>query len=436
MIKASKKKIYVIIFLIDLLLILLKFPSYSQSEAKAALTPHLDSLHAYPTKLSSKKPWEKVVDFPGMVIFLPFKIVFVGIEETVEYVDDSGLLPKIVEFAKVFDRPKGVVPKYSNRFGGGLSYYYKNLFNKGIKFDIGFQRGLKSKNRVRMRLRNLQLSRSKFSSNILVWYQFLSYESFFGIGNNSAFTDESNYAHQQTAVEFVVNSYHHEKTTVGFRIGFDYNSIARGRDKNTPSTTELFSEQLLPGLGEKNRIVKMKFELSHNGLNKPRRPSAGGYLSVGGGFYNSINSDIFKFWKMKADYRRYIHLFYGRTFVFRIAGETTRSVSDKKIPFYYLSELGEQETIRGFTRNRFRDRDMILGSLEYHYPIWRVLDAEFFIDAGQVSENIFKNLSKNKFHPGYGGSLSIWGSDKVIVRFTIGKSRDRMRYYLSINKDF
>ena len=108
----------------------------------------------------------------------------------------------------------------------------------------------------------------------------------------------------------------------------------------------------------------------------------------------------------------------------------------KKIPFYYLSELGEQETIHGFTRGRFRDKDLILGSIEYRYPIWRAIDAGFFIDVGQVSENIFENFSRNDFHTGFGCSLSFWGHNRTIAQLTMGKSREITRYYLSVNKNF
>ena len=120
----------------------------------------------------------------------------------------------------------------------------------------------------------------------------------------------------------------------------------------------------------------------------------------------------------------------------RIAGEIAEPFAGKRIPFYYLSELGEQETIRGFTRGRFRDNDVILSSLEYRYPIWRRFDAGLFVDFGQVSPNVFENISRKDFHTGFGGTLYFWLNERAVVRFIAGRSKERTRLYFSVNKNF
>ncbi len=78
---------------------------------------------------------------------------------------------------------------------------------------------------------------------------------------------------------------------------------------------------------------------------------------------------------------------------------------------------------------------MFLGSLEYNYPVWRdLLDAGLFIDAGQVSNNIFGKFSPDEFHYGYGGALKIWGKDNILAQVMVGRSKDMTKYYFSCNK--
>ena len=131
--------------------------------------------------------------------------------------------------------------------------------------------------------------------------------------------------------------------------------------------------------------------------------------------------------------RQHIHLFYNRSLALRLAGEITEPFSDREVPFYYLSELGRGETIRGFSRGRFRARDMVLGSLEYRYPIWAKADAILFVDVGQVAEDIFNDLSTDNFEVGYGGGVRIWGKEGLVTSFVIGKSSDGFRVYFGLN---
>ena len=118
----------------------------------------------------------------------------------------------------------------------------------------------------------------------------------------------------------------------------------------------------------------------------------------------------------------------------RIAGEFTEPVSSRDIPFYNLSELGRNGTIRGFERGRFRDRDMVLGSLEYRYPIWfKGIDALLFIDAGKVSPDIINDNSGNNFNISYGTGIRFWGPEGLVSKLEIGWSDDGMRIHFGLN---
>jgi len=58
------------------------------------------------------------------------------------------------------------------------------------------------------------------------------------------------------------------------------------------------------------------------------------------------------------------------------------------------------------------------------------LDAVYFIDAGQVSQNIFDNFSIKDFHVGFGGGICLFSRNGRILQMLLGKSKDRLRFYL------
>ena len=399
---------------------------------------HPDSLMVYSEKLRSEEKWETVVNFPGRLVFSPFQLTFRGIEEIVEEVDETKIVQKIIEYLSQY-KPRGFSAKYSSRHGGGLLFYHKiPPYIDESQFDVSAQWGTRGRKRYRMRLKDLQPFGKRFSTDIILYYQFLSDESFFGTGNDSKYSDESKFAHRQANVEASLKAYISKQTMFVARFGIDRNNIKNARteqDDNLPYTTSLYNETQLPGLNKESNIARIQFAITSNSINKSIRPSAGGLLSVDGGIFNDIENNDFGFWKLSADYKHYIHLFYDRTVLLRIAAETTGEFSGKKIPFYNLSELGTEETIRGFTRGRFYDKDMLLGSIEYNYPVWRdLIDAGLFIDAGKVSPNIFEGFTSNGFHFGYGGLFNIWGKDKIQAQIMVGISKDRTRYYFGWNK--
>ena len=111
----------------------------------------------------------------------------------------------------------------------------------------------------------------------------------------------------------------------------------------------------------------------------------------------------------------------------------TEPLSDKEIPFFYLSEVGRKEKIRGYKHGRYRDRDLLYGTIEYRYPIWRRMDAAFFFDAGKVTPDISEGLPEGDLQYSYGMSLRLWSPGELISKLDIGKSRDIFFVYFNLN---
>jgi outer membrane protein assembly factor BamA len=419
-----------------LLIVLFVFApiTFAQTEGSSEEDRGAESNGPKPEKRKGKSTWETIVSFPGMLLYLPFEIVFEGSGALVSYIDKSKIVYRMNDWLNSDDGRRGVMPVYSARTGGGISFYQRDLFNDGSKLTLQATAGPKQRQRYQASIRGIQLG-STLHSGILARYQFLSDESFFGLGNESLEKNESNYAFRQTSAEITLGFKRNESFSFNAVAGYESDEIQDGKDKRLPTTTDpnLYTEETLPGLTKKLEFSKLQLALHYDGRNHPGHSTGGVELSLGAGVFNEIGNSDFGFWKASLDFSHYINLFYDRVLVLRIAGEITEPLSDKKIPFYYLSEIGRQETVRGFSRGRFRGNDMILGSLEYRYPIWQLLDAVLFADAGKVADDIFDEFNTKDFHVGYGGGIRLWGPGGLITKFEIGKSKDGIRLYLVLN---
>jgi len=175
------------------------------------------------------------------------------------------------------------------------------------------------------------------------------------------------------------------------------------------------------------------FSFLSNSTNRPGNPSEGFEIEVGGSYFQQVNDNNYSFFKSMVDMRHYFHLFYDRVLVIRAAAELTDPLSGKSVPFYYLSELSEEISFRGFKRGRFRDFDLILGSLEYRYPISKNFESIIFADAGQVASDIFKNYAASNWEITWGIGLRYVSLKGSVSKIELARSRDGYLFKLSLN---
>ncbi|MFC1489702.1 BamA/TamA family outer membrane protein [Candidatus Latescibacterota bacterium] len=410
---------------------------YAHGETEIIREQTSDSLRVYPEKIPSDFKWERIVNIPGRIIHTPFLLTVMAAAKIAEEIDDTKIIPKAKYYYSVY-WPEGFSVKYSSRHGGGISYSNKfSAIHNTSLFDVTVQRGQRDRGYYGMRIVDWRPFGEKYSTSLTIYNRYLSDESFFGIGNDTKFSGENNYALKQSVAELSFNVLISDKLDIGARFGYDMNDVEKGRDSELPYTTDIYNETQLPGIEEKTQNTRVQIEIMYNSINRMKRPTAGILFSLDGGLSKDLENNDYAFSKYSASYRQFFHVKYNRTFSLRFAFERTQPLSGKKVPFYYMSELGETETIRGFRRGRFRDNDMVLGSLEYRYPIWREwIDAGLFIDAGQVSSNILEEVSVEDFHFGYGGTLKVWGKDSQKMQLMVGRSSDTTRYYFSWNEEF
>ena len=416
-------------------------PTYTEAEA--------DSIREAQRNFRSgqSRAWEPVLSAPGKLIFLPIKLVGETIEATTEVISERQVIPKTIDLLTSEDGRKSLFPVYKSQTGAGLKYSHKRFFGTQGRFSATATAWLRNRQRYQMRFRNMPVA-GGMVGDLIVRYQFLADEEFYGIGNSATESDRLNYAHEDMMAEAGFGLNIGESVETRLVVGIERNNILPGRATTSPSIETVyqngFADPLDPGrvplTGFQSGVqfVTYGLEVRRDSRNHPGQPTAGRVSLLRAAVFQEAGGkgdDRFGFYRLTLDVAQNLHLFYNRVLQVRVAGEMARGFDGRTIPFYYLSEIGRQETVRGFRRGRFRDRDMVMGSLEYRYPVWEIADVFLFADGGQVASSITDEFDFGEFQFGYGGGVRVWGAGGVYSSLAVANSDDGLRLYFGLNQE-
>lgn len=85
------------------------------------------------------------------------------------------------------------------------------------------------------------------------------------------------------------------------------------------------------------------------------------------------------------------------------------------IPFNRLARLGGEGSLRGYLFDRFRDRESVLVSAEYRYPIHEVIAAAVFVDAGHVAPDPASLTAFSRWRAGGGVGIRLRTKDTTLA---------------------
>jgi hypothetical protein len=152
-------------------------------------------------------------------------------------------------------------------------------------------------------------------------------------------------------------------------------------------------------------------------------PSTGWRLRTYGGFTGGIQNSPSHYFAAGFDLQRYIDLYAGnRVLVLRLVADHVFGERDR-IPFADYPAIGGPQFLRGYLRDRFRDRLTTLASVEYIYPIFTRASGFLFVDAGRVWESALA-IRPRVPHVGFGGGIQIHTPSAYIMRLQLAGSQE------------
>ncbi len=152
-------------------------------------------------------------------------------------------------------------------------------------------------------------------------------------------------------------------------------------------------------------------------------PSTGWLISGFGGVARGFAGSPTRYTLYGGDVQRFIRLGANpRVLTLRLMAQEVRGETDE-IPFVDLPRLGGPTLLRGYDRDRFRDRAMALGSAEYLWDLGRMWSAYVFTDAGRVYPRL-QDAALEDIRVGYGGGLQLHFEKSIVGRFNVASSID------------
>jgi hypothetical protein len=203
-----------------------------------------------------------------------------------------------------------------------------------------------------------------------------------------------------------------------------------GKEKKTPWVDQVFSEESLVGLGDKELTsyteIGMRYDTRQSTrADMPRAlPSRGLYVDAWSGVQVAISGGEAPFGRVGFDVQPFFDLFRGDR-VLRLRARFVSLVGPtERIPFADLPSLGGGLLLRGYPSRRFSGQATMLMSAEYRYPVQEGYAIYGFVDAGRAyartSDMRGSALLPSRF--GFGGGVVFYSMSDLSLRMQLATS--------------
>lgn len=227
---------------------------------------------------------------------------------------------------------------------------------------------------------------------------------FWGIGPGSVEADRSDFLWDQTQVILQASIEPGWGLRLAGRSGAEDNRIGRGWDDAQPDITQTFAADLPFGVDERLRWARFGATVELDRTSFGEYQERGFKLSATPELFRGIDGTGSDFHRLRGEAHAFLPITIRQQLTFRAFAESNRADDGPAVPFYHLAALGSTDGLRGYSSERFRDRDAVALMSEYRYEIWRdepaAADMFLFLDQGTVARSLsdvslFDDLEKN-----------------------------------------
>jgi hypothetical protein len=244
-------------------------------------------------------------------------------------------------------------------------------------------------------------------------------QRFYGLGPDSSEDTRTSFGLSATIVDVTAGVKITSWLTGTAGIGYLNPDVTESSETRRISDTRLsFVDPTAPGLDLQPTFLTTQIGAvidTRNTLN-PRR----------GGFYQATirrfadrDGGQYSFTGTRIDLQQFIPFWNEtRVLALRVLADHTDGLGQGQVPFYLMPTLGGARLLRGYDRQRYRDRSLLLLSAEYRYEINPFLMAALFYDAGQVAPD-WSDFRARDLRDAYGIGFRFGYSNAVALRSDI-----------------
>lgn len=240
-------------------------------------------------------------------------------------------------------------------------------------------------------------------------------EIFFGSGRGSLERARTNFALRATAAQGSAGIRIRPWLTAGGAFEYVSPRIGRGTDRRFPSTDVVFTEAGAPGLSLQPDFLRGEPFVAADTTDSGN-PTRGGRYQLSYAWYADRDLDRYSFERLNADARHYVPLLRGsHVLALHARVSSSQAGAGQQVPFYLEETLGGAYSLRGFSRHRFRDRQLLLLQAEYRWDLNAFASGALFIDAGKVAARA-RDLDLHDLSRNYGFGLRVGSRAGVALR--------------------
>jgi outer membrane protein assembly factor BamA len=322
--------------------------------------------------------------------------------------------------------------------GVAASVHYERFFGRETKFDTDLSQSTKNQAFYRLRYTDPQIFDPRY-----LFHGFIEYENdrtarFFGLGADSQEANESNYTLRQFGGELTVGRRLFSELIASLTERVRRVTIRRGAVDSLPFLKDVFTD--VPGENG-SFIWAHRLALTYDSRNSYITPTRGSFGNI---FIevasNAIGSDA-SFVRYGVE-GRFLWPHGGERLVAAVRGLFER-VDGSDLPFFELSALGGDDTLRGFGENRFLDEGRVLVNAEERFKVFHFtygsvrteIELAVFAEAGRIFHT-FNDLGSGKIQGVVGGGIRFLAASQIVAKIDIGVGSEGMAVFTGLDYPF
>jgi outer membrane protein assembly factor BamA len=326
----------------------------------------------------------------------------------------------------------GMIPGAGLAVGPG---YRHRLFGDAAVMSASAAISSKRYSMMRSRIEWPSLFSNRLSIGASGKYQDFTQINYFGVGPESDKSAWSNYRLKSVDVAGSAAVRPVYWLSIGGSAGYIRNlDISRGLSSIHASTGDSFDENTAPGLTVQPRYGHANVFVEADTRNKQGYATSGGVYRIGLTAFHDVDGSGQSFRRVEADATQYVPLL-RKNWILAVRGEAALSQTGagNTVPFYMMPTLGGRTTLPGYNDYRFRDRNAASVGAEYRIPVFRMIDAAVFGDAGRVASTA-RGLWEGRLVHDYGVGLRLHSTTRSIARLDVARGREGMRLSVGLSK--
>jgi hypothetical protein len=381
-----------------------------------------------------ERRWETVLRTPFRVAFFPLRLVARGMEAGVGTFGDRLMTPAPKGMAKGLR----IGPEFDigglTEIGSGPALTWAGFPSGDSKLRLGGTWSTIDRRRVHMTERIGD--RQPVGFRLRADYDYTPNLKFYGIGNDAPSSNRSVFLLERTGGEAMLllgASPLRQLRLVG---GYSAMSPRRGY-QGTPLLETVFTPGVIPFEHRATQALLFGATGDFAALDDGRDPSVG--VHARGEFRRASGlrdrDPDFNQWLVET--RAYAPVFAKRRVIALrgVYAGVDPTGGATTLPFYRLVETDGPLRFAGYPSHRFRDRQLLLGRVEYRWEVWHQVRAVALYELGEVAPRT-SAFTARAARWSYGGGLRYGLSDEGSLRFEVAKSVEGMQAALEIGKGF